>query len=327
MGIEFVDLSPHLAAELRDIVEESETTHQPVKVHFAGTRQIVSARAQPTADGFRFATALPFLRVDAEVDIALSPDAGITTKGRVSGVVLDRSQADGTPRLVIDVRVDTPTDTRSAADPTDRGQTSEAVLMWREASHQTEKSHARSHRSRRLWRGAGLLAGGIALVAFVVVVPSGWFMPLSPSASLRRLASSMITPQQPPPAAPALPVSAPVTAPTRPGPAAVAAPEPVSEPLPEPVAEPSEFTVGLTGSLAGAVRYRLRAPDGVAFNLPHARAATKVGTYRPAVPGLRAVWVRDLPGGGTHLRFFFGGSRPAPDVQLRPDGVRVVAAP
>jgi hypothetical protein len=51
----------------------------------------------------------------------------------------------------------------------------------------------------------------------------------------------------------------------------------------------------------------------------------KVGTYRPAVKGLRAVWVRDLPGGGTHLRFFYTKSRPAPDVRLHTDGVRVVA--
>ena len=86
-----------------------------------------------------------------------------------------------------------------------------------------------------------------------------------------------------------------------------------------------EFAVGLVGSLKGAHKYALHSPDGVAFNLPNAQATMKVGTYRPAVRGLRAVWVRNLPGGGTHLRFFYAKSRPAPEVRLRADGVRVVA--
>src|SRR5882672_2984406 len=49
MGIEFVDLSPREVAELRDVVEESDHKSQPtpedVKVSFAGTDQIVRARA------------------------------------------------------------------------------------------------------------------------------------------------------------------------------------------------------------------------------------------------------------------------------------------
>ncbi len=51
----------------------------------------------------------------------------------------------------------------------------------------------------------------------------------------------------------------------------------------------------------------------------------KVGTYRPAVRGLRTVWVRDLPGGGTHLRFFYSKAGPVPEVHLHADGVRVDA--
>jgi hypothetical protein len=117
--------------------------------------------------------------------------------------------------------------------------------------------------------------------------------------------------------------------------------QPIAKPTVEPIAKPddgssdgepvppadasSEFAVGLTGSLKGAHQYPLRAPDGVAFNLPNAHAARKVGTYRPAVPGLRAVWVRDLPGGGTHLRFYYAKSGPAPEVHLDADGVRAVA--
>ena len=105
MGIEFVDLSPRVVAELRDVVDQGEERPQLVKVRFEGTRQIVSALALPTADGFRFATALPFLRAETEVEIALSPDARVGTKGWVSGVALDQPQGDGPPRLVIDVRV------------------------------------------------------------------------------------------------------------------------------------------------------------------------------------------------------------------------------
>jgi hypothetical protein len=93
----------------------------------------------------------------------------------------------------------------------------------------------------------------------------------------------------------------------------------------EPAGKSNEFAVGLTGSLKGAHKYALHSPDGVAFNLPKAQATMKVGTYRPAVRGLRAVWVRDLPGGGTHLRFFYARSGPAPEVRLHADGVRVVA--
>ena len=82
--------------------------------------------------------------------------------------------------------------------------------------------------------------------------------------------------------------------------------------------------MGLAGSLAGARRYPLRNPDGVAFNLPHARATMKLGTYRPAIQGLRAIWVRGLPGGGTHLRFFYSGAHEPPEVRLDSGQSRVV---
>jgi hypothetical protein len=113
-----------------------------------------------------------------------------------------------------------------------------------------------------------------------------------------------------------------------------AAPEPVAvAPTPVPPApvavpasfKPADFEIGLTGSLKDMRRYPLRDPDGVAFNLPHARASMKIGTYRPDVPGLKSVWVRALAGGGTHLRFFFSQSGPAPRVELENDAVHVSA--
>jgi hypothetical protein len=104
MGIEFVDLSPREAAELRDVVDESAQRPQRVKVRFRGTEHVVSARASTTGDGFRLATALPFLEADTEVDIALSPDASVSARGRVARVALE--VGGGAPRLLIDVRVD-----------------------------------------------------------------------------------------------------------------------------------------------------------------------------------------------------------------------------
>jgi hypothetical protein len=120
MGIEFIDLSPNDAAELRDVVEESEERPQRVKVRFEGTSQIVRARARATATGFQLTTALQFLRPNTEVDIALSPDESVGTRGWVSGVALDRSSSDGIPRLVIEVEVarsDTHSDVFGAKTP------------------------------------------------------------------------------------------------------------------------------------------------------------------------------------------------------------------
>src|SRR5215831_10806065 len=98
MGIAFTDLSPRMVAELRGVVDESEDKAQIVNLRFAGKSQLLATRALPTAEGFQFTTALPFLRADTEVEIALSPDATQATKGWVSSVALDRTGEDGTPR-------------------------------------------------------------------------------------------------------------------------------------------------------------------------------------------------------------------------------------
>jgi hypothetical protein len=178
------------------------------------------------------------------------------------------------------------------------------------------------------WRalGGGALAGAVALAAFVAVIalirnapPRAGAPSLAPPATQKAVADELpLVAPSPQPIAP--PVAA--------APAAVApaVAEPVAAEAPAPAAAPSpEFTVGLTGSLAGSRRYPLSNPDGVAFNLPHASATMKVGTYRPDVPGLRSVWVRALPGGGTHLRFHYTDARPAPHIELTRAGVRVTA--
>src|SRR5438477_2794100 len=116
MGIAFTDLSPWMVAELRSVVDESEEKAQVVNIRFAGRSQPLSTRALPTAEGFQFTTGLPFLRTDAELEILLSPDATLATKGWVSSVALDRAGADGIPRLVIDVRAGEGAVPRLAAD-------------------------------------------------------------------------------------------------------------------------------------------------------------------------------------------------------------------
>ncbi len=127
MGIAFTDLSPRMVAELRDVVEESDEKAQLVKLRFAGKSQLVCTRALPTAEGFQFTTALPFLRSDTEVEISLAPDANLTTKGWVSSVALDRAQADGIPRLVIDIRAGESAAPRLAPDAAVSGEVESSV--------------------------------------------------------------------------------------------------------------------------------------------------------------------------------------------------------
>ena len=122
MGIAFTDLSPRMVAELRGVVDESEEKAQVVNLRFAGKSQLLATRALPTAEGFQFTTALPFLRTDTEVEISLSPDATLATKGWVSSVALDRAGEDGVPRLVIDIRAGESAAPRLAPDAAVSGQ-------------------------------------------------------------------------------------------------------------------------------------------------------------------------------------------------------------
>jgi hypothetical protein len=368
MGIAFTDLSPHMVAELRDVVDESDEQAQLVKLRFAGKSQLICTRALPTAEGFQFTSALPFLRSDTEVEISLSPNVNLATKGWVSSVVLAPAQEDGIPRLVIDIRAGESAAPRLAPDAAVSGEVQSSVAStevgavperawepWdlnatndasrtepqidplgsadditeavRDDPDKTEiirfsdiqrPSRSRAARARAV---AIALAASAVVVAAVAVVVAVRMRP--PRVAARPVAAPVIV--MIPPAAPAEPAaqaSPPVAAPP-PAEEPTAAAEPA--PGDEPVVKSNEFAVGLVGSLKGAHKYALHSPDGVAFNLPKAQATMKVGTYRPAVRGLRAVWVRDLPGGGTHLRFFYAKSGPAPEVRLHSDGVRVVA--
>src|SRR5450631_253856 len=379
MGIAFTDLSPHMVAELRGVVDESDEKAQLVKLRFAGKSQLICTRALPTAEGFQFTTALPFLRSDTEVEISLSPDANLATKGWVSSVALDHGEGDGIPRLVIDIRAGESATPRLAPNAAVSGEVESSVAspemgavperVWEpwdfnaadDASTQssqtdppqstvdaatpvrldpdkTEIIRFRDIQGSPRRRGGGrartvaLTASAVALAAVAAVIA---IRIRPPRAAAHTVAAPVIvmTPStaSAPPAAPVVTVAptAPPIAEAPPTVAPTAKPEPVDaaepEPPEEPLGETGEFAVGLVGSLRGAHKYALHTPDGVAFNLPNAHSTMKVGTYKPAVRGLRAVWVRHLPGGGTHLRFFYAKSGPAPEGRLHSDGVRVVA--
>jgi hypothetical protein len=362
MGIEFVDLSEREAAELRGVVEESDEKPQRVSVNFEGTNQVVRARAYPTDDGFQLTTALPFLKNHTRVDIALSPDAQVSAQGTVVGVELDRTHGDGIPRLLIDVKLASTFEpaARPVETAPRRLSLDHAVpeLDWHPGLPEQPSAvtvergdravdatrivavPARRRRANRVLIATALLGlAGLAFLATRAAFQGGWPVtassplggagvgPRSLTAPAPVLAPAPVVVPAPVAAAPAL-----VAAPAVPTPAAE---EAAADPAPDtartdqapaerdPAPAPAGFTVALSGSLAGAHRYALRAPDGVAFNLPHARPATKFGTYQPRVPGVRSVWVRPLPGGGTHLRFFFKPGAPSPRVVLERDGARV----
>jgi PilZ domain len=200
-----------------------------------------------------------------------------------------------------------------------------------ESADETEIVSLERPKSGR-WRalGGGALAGAVGLAAFVAAAALIRTAPPREGASLlappvaQKVAAAGLPLVAPAPQPIAAPVAAAPVAPARVAAVPVAEAAAVEAPAPA-VAPPHDFTVGLTGSIAGSRRYPLGNPDGVAFNLPHASATMKVGTYRPDVPGLRSVWVRALPGGGTHLRFHYTDARPAPHIELTRTGVRVTA--
>jgi hypothetical protein len=363
MGIEFVDLSPREAAELRDVVGGSEPggrrAPEKVKLRFAGTTQIVQARAFPTEEGFRLSTSLPFLKAETEVEIALSPE--LTARAKVAGVALERAQPGAAPRLLIDVRVDE-LDPRSSArtpvvevipeavpeyvwEPDDLGAAAEAaraaVLVPFEPETVRTLVNANpppppledAHGGTPIARDADTDRTEIVGVARR---RSPWRAlgggMLAGAIALVGFVGAFVwfkavpAPVARPAVAPPTVVATPAT-PTPPAPVEALAPavEPVppdEQSAPAAPAAPA-FAVGLEGSIASARRYQLRDPDGVAFNLPRAHATMKLGTYTPDVPGLKQVWIRALPGGGVNVRFFFTGGHAAPTVELHRDGVSV----
>jgi PilZ domain len=341
MGIEFIDLSPDEAAELRGLVDAGDEKPQRVMVRFEGTDQTVRARAVATDAGFRLATSLSFLKVGTALEVSLAPGALPRATGRVSSVALDVAQSDGVPRLLIDVRVDGATSLDEDLTPVvetlipslqeavpEIVQDEVAVALGEEERTQVVERTQMVDVPPKLRPGwalsFGMLAGVAGLAAFGPVL----LRHVKPSPAPVAVAPpSPVVVEAPAPVAPSSPAvveaPAPIAPPAAPVAAAPVAPA-IAEPAPTPVAP--HFTIGLKGSLAGFRRYFLRAPDGIAFNLPHAEATIGHGTYEAALPGVRAVWVRPLAGGGTNVRVFYTSARPAPQVTLAPEGITVVAA-
>jgi PilZ domain len=339
MGIEFIDLSPDEAAELRGLVDAGDERPQRVMVRFEGTDQTVRARAVATDAGFRLATSLSFLKVGTALEVSLAAGALPRASGRVSSVALDVTQSDGVPRLLIDVRVDGATSLddgdltpvvetlvsslREAVpelvhDEADFGAPDEDQTQVVERTQMVDVPP----KLRPGWAlSFGMLAGVAGLAAFGPML----LRRITPAPVAVAPAVAEVPPPVAPPTASPPPPAA-VVAPVAVAAPAVAAPT-VAAPAPPAPAVPASqhFTIGLKGSLAGARRYLLRAPDGVAYNLPHADATIGLGTYEAALPGVRAVWVRALAGGGTNVRVFFTAARPAPSVSLAPEGITVVA--
>src|SRR5262249_47499716 len=94
-------------AALRIVVTERREGVQPVTVRFQGTSRPVRSSARLTDDGFRLTTPLPFLKLESTVDVAVSPDAPVVTRGVVRRVELAGvgGDSDEVPRLIIDVGV------------------------------------------------------------------------------------------------------------------------------------------------------------------------------------------------------------------------------
>ena len=94
------------------------------------------------------------------------------------------------------------------------------------------------------------------------------------------------------------------------------APLPAGTPGPTIVRDGDRATavVPVEGSTSGMWHYSLSRPRGLVVNLPHATPALPVGLHTLKHDGVRFVWVRALPEGGTQVRFIF--TNPPPDERV-----------
>jgi hypothetical protein len=105
---------------------------------------------------------------------------------------------------------------------------------------------------------------------------------------------------------------------------------PAGTPGPEVIVNPGEITavVPVSGSTAGAVKYPLTRPHGIAIDLPEAEASLAVGRHALFNDGFRFVSIRPRSGGGVRVTFTFAYYTPRLlDVTVDDAGVRVRVAP
>lgn len=127
-GIEFVDITKKDSEVLRHVVDanahdtdvvgptpevvsivDSDNLGR-VEVSFEGLPTPVNARARITPEGIVLTTKLPFLRVGSEVRVSYAtPNDGVLLRqlkqGRLDGVSLGSTGADGVPRLLVELTV------------------------------------------------------------------------------------------------------------------------------------------------------------------------------------------------------------------------------
>jgi hypothetical protein len=107
IGIAFVDLAASDQALLEGIVAGYEVAAEPVAVRFEGVAQPLQSRAVLTEDGVELRTALPFLRLDSQVEVSFTvPGGHVLRQGTLRDVRVERGRHDGAPYLAVSVKLD-----------------------------------------------------------------------------------------------------------------------------------------------------------------------------------------------------------------------------
>jgi hypothetical protein len=106
IGIAFLELAPSDRALLDGIVDGREAPAELVSVRFDGVAQPLQSRAVFTDDGIELRTALPFLRIDSEVEVSFAVGGGrLLRHGILHDVRVERTARDGAPYLAVSVRL------------------------------------------------------------------------------------------------------------------------------------------------------------------------------------------------------------------------------
>ncbi|HEX3698826.1 MAG TPA: PilZ domain-containing protein [Polyangia bacterium] len=332
LGIVFVDLSPADLAALRDLVLGQTDDAQQLAVRVGGTTWMFRGSARLSEDGYYLNVPLPFLSVDAPIELAASPSAPVITRALVKGLRLEPLAPDGVPRLRIAVRMAGNASAESAAESEfDRHPSTPAPEILIAEDTRPETTEVTGDRRRTPAELAGQqrdrkTKGWLTAVAVVLLGGAGAAIALyAPPWRHQWTVPASASPSAAPTAAGARPAAATVI--TRPEIVPVAPAVTVDRPQFFSMPDRQRATIAVRGSFARARQYPLSAPVGLAVNLPAARAVAPAGHYRSTVPGFREIWIYPLRGGGTHLRFLFAPPYPKePGLEMTP-GLVTVALP
>lgn len=179
--------------------------------------------------------------------------------------------------------------------------------------------------TRPFWPFAAV--AGVVLIGLVVMLAGSPAPALAPAPAAGAAAAPALAPAPAPAPAPAVEAPAPVVAPaaaaeplaTAPA-AVIAATTPVvATPVKAPVKSPvvadgpwhpavtelggrAAVIVPLGGKTDGMTHFDLDRPQGIAINLPHARAATPLKSWLLHHPAFDSLWIRAMPTGGLQVR-------------------------